>query len=121
MTNEEFNEGFRKRTKAFAVTIMNFCDYLPPSPSMKIVTYQLCKSATSTGANFRAFCRGRSKNEKYAKICIVVEEADETVYWLELILDSGKDASAKLHAYIQEGTEILKVVAKIKSSFEGNQ
>ncbi len=68
MSNEEFNEGFRKRTKTFAAAIINFCDDLPSLPSMKIVTYQLCKSSTSTGANFRAFCRGRSKNEKYAKI-----------------------------------------------------
>ena len=118
MTNEEFNEGFRKRTRTFAATIINYCDDLPSLPSMKIVSYQLCKSSTSTGANFRAFCRGRSKNEKYAKICITVEEADETVYWLELILKSGKDDSSRLHAYIQESTEILKIVAKIKSSFD---
>jgi four helix bundle protein len=52
----------------------------------------------------------------YAKICIVVEEADESLYWLEVIFDSGKDNSEELHWLIQEATEILKVVAKTKSS-----
>jgi len=118
MSNEEFNEGFRKRTKAFAVEVIQYCDRLPESQTWRVIIYQLCKAATSVGANFRAFCRGRSKNEKYSKICIVVEEADESVYWLELILDSKKDGSEKLPWLLQEGTEILKIVAKIKSGFE---
>lgn len=119
MTNEEFNEYFRKRTKAFAVAVIKFCDKLPSSPSTKVIVYQLCKAATAVGANYRAFCRGRSKKELYAKICIVVEEADENLYWLEVILDSGKDNSEELHGLIQEATEILKVVAKTKNSLEG--
>ncbi|MBK7939351.1 MAG: four helix bundle protein [Lewinellaceae bacterium] len=118
MKHEEFNEGFRERTKKFAVEVINYCGKLPSTPSVKVILYQLCKSSTSVGANFRAFCRGRSKNEKYAKICIMVEEADESLYWLELISDSGKDASEKLLWLTQESTEILKIVAKIKSAFE---
>ena len=118
MKHEEFNEGFRQRTKKFAVEVINYCDRLPSTPSVRVIQYQLCKSSTSVGANFRAFCRGRSKNEKYAKICIVVEEADESLYWLELILDAGKDTSEKLTWLTEESLEILKVVAKIKSGFE---
>jgi len=90
MSNEEFNEGFRRRTKAFAVELIQYCERLPENHTWRVIIYQLCKSATSVGANFRAFCRGRSKNEKHSKIYIVVEEADENVYWLELILDSKK-------------------------------
>lgn len=119
MTNEEFNEYFRKRTKTFAVDVIKFCDKLAPSQSTNVIVYQLCKSATSVGANYRAFCRGRSKRELYSKICIVVEEADESQYWLEVIFDSGKDNSQGLQSLIQEATEILKVVAKTKSSLEG--
>lgn len=118
MTNEEFNESFRKRTKAFAVAVIKLCDKLAPSQATRVIVYQLCKAATSVGANYRAFCRGRSKKELYSKICIVVEEADESLYWLEVILDSGKDNSQELHLLIQEATEILKVVAKTKSSLE---
>lgn len=118
MKHEEFNDGFKERKKKFAVEVINYCDKLPSTPSVKVILYQLCKSSTSVGDNFRAFCRGRSKNEKYAKICIVVEEADESLYWLELISDAGKDASEKLLWLTQESTEILKIMAKIKSAFE---
>jgi four helix bundle protein len=116
MTNAVFNETFRSRTKAFAVAVIKLSDQMPIGKSNAVMVYQLCKSATSVGANFRAFCRGRSKNEKYAKICIVVEEADETLYWLEIILESRGEFSNSLKPLIQEGTEILKIVAKIKSA-----
>ncbi|MFN0036306.1 MAG: four helix bundle protein [Saprospiraceae bacterium] len=118
MSHEEFNEGFRKRTKAFAVAVIKLCDELPPSRTTSVVVYQLCKASTSVGANFRAFCRGRSKNEKFSKICIVVEEADESLYWLEVIFESGKNTSQELKDLIQESTEILKIAAKIKVGFE---
>ncbi|MGN6342911.1 MAG: four helix bundle protein [Ginsengibacter sp.] len=77
MTNAEFNEQFRRRTQQFAVRTLQFIGSVPFNTATKIITYQLGRSGTSVGANFRAFCRGRSKNEKYSKICIVVEEADE--------------------------------------------
>jgi four helix bundle protein len=119
MNNEEFNEQFRTRTRAFAVEILNLCDTLPSNrPSSRIITFQLGKSASSTGANFRAFCRGRSKNEKFSKICTVVEEADESLYWLEVIRDLKYQNIPNLSALLQESTEILKITAKIKSGFE---
>ena len=89
MTNAEFNEQFRRRTQQFAVRTLKFIESLPFNTATRIMTYQFGKSGTSVGANFRAFCRGRSKNEKYSKICIVVEEADECIYWLELFVDTG--------------------------------
>jgi four helix bundle protein len=116
MTNAEFNEIFRGRTKDFAVRILKFLADVPYNASTKILTYQLGKSATSVGANFRAFCRGRSKNEKFSKICIVVEEADESVYWIELFIATGYGNSAELKWLSSEALEILKVTSKIKSS-----
>ncbi len=80
------------------------------------MSYQLGKSATSVGANYRAFCRGRSKNEKFAKICIVVEEADESVYWLDLFDAMDYGDKQELHWLASEALEILKVCAKTKSS-----
>ena len=78
MTNAEFNELFRKRTRKFAVEVLQFLNSLPSGNSTRIISYQLGKSATSVGANYRAFCRGRSKNEKFSKICIVVEAVSYT-------------------------------------------
>ena len=61
MSNEEFNELFRKRTKAFAIAVLKFLETVVPDPASKVMSYQLCKAATSVGANVRVFCRGRSR------------------------------------------------------------
>lgn len=116
MTNAEFNEQFRKRTQQFAVRSLRFIESVPFSTATKIMTYQYGKSATSVGANFRAFCRGRSKNEKFSKICVVVEEADECIYWLELFGETNYGDEPELKWLSAEALEILKVCSKIKSS-----
>lgn len=78
MTEKEiFIEELKKRTRKFAVDVIKFCNSLTKSKASSVVTYQLVKSATSTGANYRAACRARSQPEFFSKICIVVEEADE--------------------------------------------
>ncbi len=117
MTNLEFNEKFRGRTRDFAVRVIKFLGMVPFNSATKILSNQLCKSATSVGANFRAFCRGRSKNEKFAKICIVVEEADEMIYWLDLFDAADYGNKTELSWLSTEALEILKITAKIKSSF----
>lgn len=115
MTNAEFNELFRKRTRKFAVDVLQFLDTLPNSNKTRIISYQLGKSATSVGANFRAFCRGRSQKEKYAKICIVVEEADESEYWLLMLDDLNLGETQERKLLLKESLAITKVCAKIKS------
>ena len=85
MTNEEFATWFKKKTKTFAIEVTKFLEKIPNSPSIKVIRFQLIKSVISTAANYRAVCRARSDNEFYAKYCIVVEEADETLFWLEMI------------------------------------
>jgi len=80
---EEFIEHLKKRTKKFAVDVIRFCDSLNMIKASSVITYQLVKPATSTGANYRAACRARSQNEFFSKICIVVEEADESEYGLK--------------------------------------
>lgn len=116
MTNTEFNEQFRTRTQQFAVRTLRFIESLPFNTATKIMTYQFGKSGTSVGANFRAFCRGRSKNEKYSKICITVEEADECIYWLELFGDTNYGNKQELKWLSTEALEILKICSKIKSA-----
>ena len=116
MTNEEFNERFRKRTRDFAVRILVLLSTIPHNSGSRIMAHQLGKSATSVGANFRVFCRARSKNERFAKICIVVEEADEAEYWLDLIAAMRYANQSEIDLLMKEALEILKIVAKIKSS-----
>jgi four helix bundle protein len=77
----------------------------------------LVKAASSTGANYRAACRGRFDNEFFSKICVVVEEADESLFWLEVIEDSGLSNNPKeLNRLLEEATEIVKIVSKTKDT-----
>jgi len=116
MTNEEFNEWFREKTKAFALAIIAFIETVPSNPATQVMKYQLCKASTSVGANFRAFCRGRSRNERFSKICIVTEEADESQYWLELFDKIAYGDKTLLPWLLNESTEIVKVSTSIKES-----
>ena len=116
MTNKEFNELFRKRTLEYTVMIFRFIEDLPSTPGNNIIKYQLGKSASSAGANFRAFCRGRSVNERFSKICIVVEEADESVYWLEVLDAMNQGNKDQLKYLLKEGQEITAISTSIKHS-----
>lgn len=115
MTHAEFNTAFRKRTKAFAVDVFQFLEGLSPNNSTRTIAYQLGKSASSVGANFRAFCRGRSQREKFAKICVVVEEADESQYWLEIVEAFDLGTSEQRAHLLREVDEITRIVSTIKS------
>lgn len=118
MTEKEvFIENLKERTRKFAVDIIVFCNSLKTSKASSVITYQLVKSATSTGANYRAACRARSKPEFFSKICIVVEEADESEYWLEIINEADlSDDKDELMRLIKEANEITKIVTKAKNS-----
>jgi four helix bundle protein len=118
MTEKEiFIEGLKKRTKKLAVDIIKFCDSLKKCKASSVVTYQLVKSATSTGANYRAACRAISKPEFFSKICIVVEEADESEYWLEIINDANlSNDMEELTRLTKEANEITKIMSKAKDS-----
>jgi four helix bundle protein len=82
-----FSEKMIARTHAFALETVLFCRTLNSFPETKTIQYQLIKSSTSVAANYRAACRARSKKEWFAKISIVVEEIDESNFWLEIIPD----------------------------------
>lgn len=81
----DFKSIFAERTKQLTILIINELSKLPYSDKVSVIRKQIFGSSSSVAANYRAMCRARSKKEKYAKICIVVEEADETVFWLEII------------------------------------
>jgi len=114
---EIFIERLKKRTKKFAVDVIKFCNSLKTCKASTVISYQLVKSATSTGANYRAVCRARSNTEFFSKICIVVEEVDESEYWLEIIneanLSTDRDELIRLTI---EANEITKIMTKAKNS-----
>jgi four helix bundle protein len=83
----------KDRTKQFAVRIVKLFRSLPRTDEARIIGKQVLRSGTSVAANYRAVCRARSKAEFIAKVGVVVEEADETVFWLELLVETGIDAA----------------------------
>jgi len=104
-----FNLEYRERTKKFALRIIKLFQCLPKNDAAKIMGKQLLRSGTSVGANFRAACRARSKAEYISKLNIALEEADESCYWIELLIDSGIMPIGKLSPLLNESLEITKV------------
>ena len=104
-------EELKKRCKQFAIRIVMLFRSLPRTDEARIIGKQVLRSGTSVAANYRAVCRARSKAEFIAKIGVVVEEADETVFWLELIVDTGIVREAPLRSLMSEGNELLAIFA----------
>ena len=118
MKQEDFNTQFRQRTKKLALAIIKITSPLPYSDALGVMRKQVIRSSTSVASNFRAVCRGRSEKERFAKLCIVVEEADETVFWLEMLVEAEFLTSEMTSAMEQEAMEILKVMSSFKKRLE---
>jgi four helix bundle protein len=103
------NQDLKVRTKQFALRILRLYRSLPAKEEGRILGRQLLRSGTSVGANYRAACRARSRAEFIAKIGIVLEEADETVFWLELLLEGGIVKHEKLDALLKEAQELTAI------------
>src|ERR1700709_1468310 len=84
----EFGEMFKNRTKKFVLDNIRFFRTLPKTEEAKIIGRQLLRSSSPVGANYRAACRARSKAEFHSKLSIVVEEADESVFWMEILVEA---------------------------------
>lgn len=118
MKQEEFNELFRNRSKQLALDVIGITSPLPYSEALGIMRKQLIRSVTSVAANFRAVCRARSEKERFAKLCIVVEEADEVLFWIEMLIESGLIPKEKFKFVYEEAEEILKVMSSFKSKLK---
>ncbi len=114
MDQIQFNEQFRQRTKILALNIIHATANLKYTDATSVLRKQLIRSVTSVAANYRAVGRSRSPKERYAKLCIVVEEADETIFWLELLSESGFINQNDLIEINAEAMEILKVMSSYK-------
>lgn len=120
MRQEDFNEQFRNRTKANSVKIIKIVSKIKYSDESSVLKKQLVRCSTSVTANFRAVCRARSENEKFAKLCIVVEEADETLLWLEILVECDIIAKETISEVYAEALEILKVMSAFKLKLKTN-
>lgn len=103
-------EDFKNRTRQFALRIIRLTDSLPSSRSANQIGGQLLRSGTSVGANYRAACRARSPAEFCAKMGIVEEEAEESIYWMELLIEAEMVQEHLLSGLLKEANEILAMV-----------
>lgn len=109
-----FVDEMKKRTRKLALDIIIFCRTLPKTTEYRIIIEQLIKAATSTGANYRAACRAKSTPDFINKLLIVEEEADESIYWLELLEDLDNKLKLSTSAFIREFDEVLSIIVTAK-------
>ncbi len=109
-------QELKDRTKQFALRVMKLVDALPRTRSANAIGNQLVRSGTAVGANYRATCRARSKAEFIAKIGVVEEEADESAFWMELIITSELLPAPKVSALLQEANELTAIMAASRIS-----
>jgi len=112
MTERELIE----RTKQFALRIIKLVGALPRTIERRSIAGQLMRSGTSVAANYRAACRARSKVEFVAKLGIVEEEADESAFWLDLIIDAGLLNQSEVRPLLGEAGEIVAIMASSKKT-----
>lgn len=103
------NENLKLRTKQFALRVITLVESLPHDLTSGILGRQLLRSGTSVGANYRAACRSKSTADFISKMGTVEEEADESGYWMELLVDSGKIKSAQISKLAQEADELTAI------------
>ena len=106
----------KQRTKQFALRVMKLVGSLPKSTEARVVGSQLMRCGTSVGANYRAACRGRSKAEFIAKLGIVEEEADESAFWMELIIEGRLMEAELVKPLLQEADELTAIMAASRKS-----
>ncbi|HLL16290.1 MAG TPA: four helix bundle protein [Pyrinomonadaceae bacterium] len=99
----------KDRTKQFAIRIVKLFRSLPRTDEARVIGKQVLRSGTSVAANYRAVCRSRSKAEFIAKMGVVVEEADETVFWLELLVETNIVQQSRMNSLLIEAGELLAI------------
>ena len=109
-------EELRERTKKFSLRIIRLVKVLPNGVVERAIANQLVRSGMSVGANYRAACRGRSKAEFIAKLGIVLEEADECAYWLEMIVEAEILSKKKVSELLKEADELSAIFYTILKS-----
>lgn len=114
------HQELRRRTKDFALRIIRMSQAIPTSREANVVNNQILRSATGMAANYRAVGLARSKAEFIAKLGVVVEEADETVFWLELLAESGIVRPAKLRELLAEANQFVQIFSASRRTAKGD-
>lgn len=113
-------DELKTRTKNFALRVIKLVDALPANKITHVIGNQLLRSGTSVGANYRSACRGRSKPDFISKAGIALEEADESLYWMELLVEAEIIPQEKLSALMKECDEIVAILtASVKTAKDG--
>ncbi len=109
-------DELRTRTKQFALRIIRLCHSIASSPEGRVIANQLLRCGTAVGANYWATCRARSDPDFVSKIGVVLEEADETVYWLELLVESKLIRNEKIADLLDEANQLVAIFAASKKT-----
>ncbi len=121
MDKLERAKELQARTKEFALRIIRAFSRLPKSEQARVLGRQFLRSGTSVAANYRAACRARSRADFISKISIVVEEADETLFWLELVVEAGLAPAPRVTSLIAECEELLRIFASSLATAKANR
>ena len=111
----------QQRTKVFALQVLKLIEQLPNTIGGRVLANQVARSATSVGANYRTACRARSRAEFASKLGTVAEEADESLYWLELIRDGNFVPEKKLASLVSEADELTAIFTAGRRTSSNNQ
>ena len=115
------SEELKTRTKKCAIDVIRFVDTLPKSDSTTVISRQIIRSAKSVAANYRAACRARSKADFINKLGIVEEEANETLFWLEMFVESGKVKKESIADIYKEVDEIVAIFSASHKTAKANR
>ncbi|MDW8325626.1 MAG: four helix bundle protein [Anaerolineales bacterium] len=113
-------EELKQRTKAFGLRCIKVVEALPKPRTGDMLARQLVRSGTSVGANYRSACRGRSGKDFVSKVDVAIEEVDESLYWLELIVDAGLMPQKRLASLMKEGDEIVAILTATSRTAKRN-
>jgi four helix bundle protein len=110
-------EQLKDRTKRFALQVIRLCRMLPRSQEVGIISRQLLRSSTSVGANYRAVCRARSTADFVSKLGVVLEEADESLFWIDLLVESGAVHPDNIASVRNEANQLVAIfVASLRTA-----
>jgi four helix bundle protein len=115
------SEELKQRTKQFALDVIKILRSLPKNDETRVMGRQLLRSATSVAANYRAVCRARSHQEFISKMGTVVEEADESVFWLEMLIDTDNLTRDDAQPLLVEANELLAIFAASQRTAKANR
>jgi four helix bundle protein len=114
------HQNLQDRTRKFALDVIKLTEKLQRDDTSKILGRQLLRAGTSVGANYRAACRSKSKPDFISKMKTVLEEADESAFWVELLLDAGKTSPQAAQPLLTEANELVAIAASSVNTAQRN-